>query len=100
MVSNALISAGFAIATILQRRRRRCMMVIFLRTMWMRLKTKTPQKKKTSVDLKFLVETIIKLSFLNVNLVLRQINVLELLPFFKYFVSIFALLTLTEAFED
>ena len=57
-------------------------------------------KKKTSVDLKFLVETIIKLSFLNVNLVLRQINVLELLPFFKYFVSIFALLTLTEAFED
>ena len=99
MVSNAPISAGFAIATILQRRRRRCMMVIFLRTMWMRLKTKTPQKKK-SVDLKFLVETIIKLSFLNVNLVLRQINVLELLPFFKYFVSIFALLTLTEVFED
>ena len=86
MVSNAPISAGFAIATILQRRRRRCMMVIFLRTMW--------------IDLKFLVETIIKLSFLNVNLVLRQINVLELLPFFKYFVSIFALLTLTEAFED
>ena len=75
------------------------MMMIFLRTMWMRLKTKTPQKK-TSVDLKFLVETIIKLSFLNVNLVLRQINVLELLPFFKYFVSIFALLKLTEAFED
>lgn len=100
MVSNAPISAGFAIATILQRRRRRCMMVIFLRTMWMRLKTKTPHKKKKKVDLKFLVETIIKLSFLNVNLVLRQINVLELLPFFKYFVSIFALLTLTEAFED
>ena len=86
MVSNAPISAGFAIATILQRRRRRCMMVIFLRTMW--------------IDLKFLVETIIKLSFLNVNLVLRQINVLELLPYFKYFVSIFALLKLTEAFED
>ena len=75
------------------------MMMIFLRTMWMRLKTKTPQKK-TSVDLKFLVETIIKLSFLNVNLVLRQINKLELLPFFRYFVSIFVLLKLTEAFED
>lgn len=56
--------------------------------------------KKTSVDLQFLVEPIIKLSFLNVNLVLRQIDVLELLPFFKYFVSIFALLKLTEAFED
>lgn len=76
------------------------MMMIFLRTIWMRLKTKTPQKKKTSVDLQFLVEPIIKLSFLNVNLVLRQIDVLELLPFFKYFVSIFALLKLTEAFED
>lgn len=75
------------------------MMMIFLKTIWMRLKTKTPQKKK-SVDLQFLVEPIIKLSFLNVNLVLRQIDVLELLPFFKYFVSIFALLKLTEAFED
>ena len=56
--------------------------------------------KKTSVDLQFLFEPIIKLSFLNVNLVLRQIDVLELLPFFKYFVSICALLKLTEAFED
>ena len=76
------------------------MMMIFLRTMWMRLKTKTPQKKNIRRLTIFLVETIIKLSFLNVNLVLRQIDVLELLPFFKYFVSICALLKLTEAFED